>query len=492
MADPTVKLLESDHSKWIFPLRTPLVFAAADPNMLRAHIRKILDAGQPEAFVPGHIAYSRKDPHHLRRVQVLDPIATFFLYDFVQTHRDAFPRPTLDGRDVFGHFFESKKFVSGFSEYHRFRRRKYELIANYGHFAQVDVFNCFNSFYHHDVTSFVAERVSLPAGEEIGQFLRELNLGVSIACFPQGLYPAKVLGSAYLSLVETSRKLKAPGLARFLDDIVLAAKTSREVDDCILELQYLLDKHHLSLNDSKTTVGEEGQRFQERKLDRIKRQLLEKREAVKPGYDSDADEDDENDDEGLTDSERSYLVDLISEHNVAQEDIELALGLMGDDEEGFNLLTHLVLDSAPHLLRDFHRFVSDYTGSEDVLWNSINDTLSAERILPEHDLFWIARILISQFQFDQSVADALLEIYQRANGSAVVRAAILETEYLDHGFADLKIEAIRSEGTLLLAAAGMVGLASFNKAKRNQIFKYVARNSPHLAMLVQVAGTLRG
>src|SRR5262249_51080 len=157
-----------------------------------------------------------------------------------------------------------------FAEYHAFRRRKYELVSEHGFFAQLDVFNCFNSFYHHEVTSFVTEKTTQALGSAFGQFLRELNAGVSVACFPPGLYPPKVIGNAYLSFIENSRKLKAHGVARFLDDVVLAGPSRRDVEDNILELQYLLDKHHLSLNDSKTFVGEKGQRFQERKLDRMK------------------------------------------------------------------------------------------------------------------------------------------------------------------------------------------------------------------------------
>lgn len=490
MSDQVAPFLQADHRRWIFPLRTPLAFAECNANALREHVRlRILDGKQPDGFVAGQLAYSRKDQHHLRRVLVLDPFATFFLYDFVYTNRKAFPRSPKNDRQVFGHSFHKGQPVDAFAEYHAFRRRKYELISRYGYFAHVDVFNCFNSFYHHDLATFVTEKTSLEGGEQFGQFLRELNAGVSVACFPQGLYPAKVIGNAYLSFVNESRKLKVPGLARFLDDIVLATESRADLDEQVLELQYLLDQHHLALNDSKTVVGEKGMRFQERKLDRIKRDLLKKRESAKLDYDDDVDEDD---DAGLTDDERNYLVSLIRKPNVAQEDIELAMTLLRNESEGLSLVVDPVIDKAPHLLRGLHRFIELNNGDDECLWPAIERRLKASGTLPEHDLFWYARILIDYFQFDQNVADMLIRIYEQPNASVVVKAAILETEYLEHGFADLKQAALRSDGTLLIVSAAMVGLAKLDKAKRNHLFKYVARLGPHAAILMKIAGSMTG
>jgi hypothetical protein len=489
MTDPVTLFLAADQRKWIFPLRTPVVFAQTDPKALRDHIAlKLLDPKQPDGFVTGQLAYSRKDVHHLRRVLVLDPFATFFLYDFVYTNRKSFAKPARSARRIYGHSFHKGQPVDAFAEYHAFRRKKYELISEHGFFAQLDVFNCFNSFYHHDVTSFVTSRTTNSSGEHFGQFLRELNAGVSVACFPQGLYPAKVLGNAYLSFIEESRKLKARGITRFLDDIVIADPSEREVHDNVLELQYVLDKHHLSLNDSKTIVGKKGRRFQEQKLDRIKRDLLTKRDSKMLEYDGDDDADDSED--GLNERERDYLFSLIREPNVAQEDVELALSMLREEPDALALLVDPVLDKAPHLLRSFHRFLAFAKDPDAALWPALTSRLKSDRAFPEHDLFWYARILIDHFDFDQGTADMLLRIYEHPNASVVVRAAVLETEDLKHGFADLKETALRGEGTLLVAAAGMVGLAKQDKAKRNHTFKYVARHGAHAAALMNIAGKM--
>jgi hypothetical protein len=488
MIDPVTQLIEADHRRWIFPLRTPLVFAQTDVKALRDHIAlQILEDKQPDGFVAGHLAYSRKDVHHLRRVFVLDPFSIFFLYDFVHANRKSFPKPRHSDRFVFGHCFHKGQPVDAFAEYHEFRRKKYELISKHGYFAQLDVFNCFNSFYHHDLISFVTRKTSTEKGEQFSQFLRELNAGVSVACFPQGLYPAKVIGNAYLSLVEESRKLRVPGMARFLDDIVLAGTSTREIAEQTLELQYILDKHHLALNDAKTIVGDKALRFQEKKLDVIKRALVEKREARKLRYDETDDEYEAGD---LSDNERNYLTSLIQKPNVAQEDIELALTLLRDDPNAVGMLIDPVLDNAPHLLRGLHRFIEVSGDEEGHIWTAIESRIRSGRNFPEHDLFWYARLLIDYYAFDQDIADVLLRIYEHPSASTVVKAAILETEYLEHGFADLKEAAVRAEGTLLIAASAMVGLTKLDKAKRNHIYKYVARQGAHAAVLMRIAGKM--
>lgn len=372
MNDPVVSFLETDQRRWIFPLRSPAVFIRRDPQAIRDYISKLNDPKHPERFLAAHLAYSRKDAHHLRRVLVLDPFATCFLYDFVHSHQSSFAQPTHVPRQAYGHSFRQGQPVDALAEYHAFRKRKYELIVGRGFFAQLDIFNCFNSFYHHDLTHFITTKTSPDSGDRFGAFLRELNSGTSVACFPQGLYPAKVIGNAYLSFIEQSPQLKEVMVARFLDDIVIAGTSPKSVDDSILNLQYILDHHHLALNDSKTLVGEKGQRFQERKLDRIKRALLSKRESTKRGYDDDAAEP-----VGLTQKERDYLTALIRRRNVAQEDIELSLSLLVNDQDALSLVVAPVLDNAPHLLREFHRFLTLADDPSGCLWPALESRLKS-------------------------------------------------------------------------------------------------------------------
>jgi hypothetical protein len=81
----------------------------------------------------------------------------------------------------------------------------------------------------------------------------------------------------------------------------------------------------------------------------------------------------------------------------------------------------------------------------------------------------------------------LLEIFVRPEATPLVKAAILESRPLDHGFADLKERELRNAGDLLILSAAMLGLAGLEKGRRNQLFKYASRQGAHAAMLSSIA-----
>ncbi len=378
--------------------------------------------------------------------------------------------------------------MKSFSDYHAFRRRKYEVAKNAGATCQADVFNCFNSFYHHRVQQFVSERVGEAEGERFGQYLRELNEGDSIACFPQGYYPAKALGNTYLGFLDTTRKITAPTTIRYLDDIVISGPNEHACRQHLLELQYVLDDHHLSLNDAKTQLhsGEIGEHT--KPLDMIKKRLLEKREETS-SYDGDeeSEEAEEVEADKLTEEEVEYLTDLVQRQNVAQEDIELALSLMEDHDGALEYLTDPIFESAPHLLRELHRFIGSNGDDDGVVREAIDSRLNGPDQPSEYDIFWMVRILLDHFDFDQDVADLIHRASKLEHATPLVRAAILESNELEHGFDDMKAGVLRNGGSLLEVSAALYGFRSVALAKRNQKYKYVKGHGSHFAVLGFIA-----
>src|SRR5262249_51277522 len=159
----------------------------------------------------------------------------------------------------------------------------------------------------------------------------------------------------------------------FLDDIVIYCADARALDDQLIALQHVLDQRHLSLNDAKTIIGDRPIHFREPDLDDMRRTLVRKRELMKVGYD-DEDDDETEDEEGLTEPEREYLVAQVQRPNVAQEDIELALSLMRHEDDALELLLVPVLDLAPHLLRGLHRFIG-VAGATDGVWHAVRERI---------------------------------------------------------------------------------------------------------------------
>ena len=484
-----VDFARQDQGRAIFPLRASFEFLPSGAKDIRDYLQNtVLDKNQTEGFSTATVAYARKDPQHLRRVLVLDPVSSFFIYNFVMRNCAAFQLQKTGKRRYFGHSFSGSQPVDAFAQYHDFRKRKYKLKALSHCFAKIDVFNCFNSFYHHNIVTWLISKTSAAEGETFGQFLREINGGDSVGCFPQGLYPAKALGNAYLSFVEKSQELKSRNIIRFLDDIFLFSGSRRDLAGDLVTVQHLLDNHHLVLNDSKTLLGERGTTFDEHHLDDIKKDLVQKREKVSRDYDEDEEEEEDSDDQ-LSEEELEYLMDLIAGNNVAQEDVELALSLLRHHPPALDPILKQVTSSTPHLLRELHRFIGK---SEDdgEIWSAITAQIRKGSALDEHALFWYAKIVIDYFDFDQVTADQLITIYHHPRATTPVKALILETSYLDHGFADLKEAVLRSNPGPICMASVLLGLKDLEKGKRNQIFKYVKRQGAMLEVLAKIAAKI--
>lgn len=486
-----LQFVDSDRTKTLFPLETPAAFIKHGEEQIREFLDSdVFDKDSADGFQKATVDYVLKDDQHKRRVLVLDPLATFFLYDLVWRNRSSLSVPRSGDRRFYGFGFDSKqKRIDGFRDYHSFRRSRYSLKGEHQYQLRVDIFNCFNSFYHHKLASDFRTRVpNADDGDRLGQFLREINSGDSIWCFPQGLYPAKVIGNQYLRFLEESRKISAKYSLRFLDDVYLYSDSKARLYRDLLNIQEVLGAHYLALNDRKTMLSSSNEAFGQVRIDDIKKELLHKREKLGGSYDEDDEEVEKK--ELLTEVQETYLLELIEDRNAASEDIELGLALLRDSSPAFKVLIPRVLKRSPYLLRELHRAAAG-NGFDDesveLLWAEMGTRLKRKDDLTSHELFWFVRLLVDRLEFDRDVAERLLEIAESPHATPVVRAAVLEHESLDHGFAEFKERTLNEASLGIVTHAVLYGLRNMEKARRNQSFKYVGRAGPHWRLMTQIA-----
>ncbi len=129
------------------------------------------------------------------------------------------------------------------------------LDKSYAHSISFDVASYFNSIYHHDLVHWF-ERIGASSEDvgALGSFLREISSGRSIDCLPQGLYPGKMMGSAFLEFVQQSGRLQSDVLIRFMDDFVLFANDKETLLSDFYYVQEALSAKGLSVNPSKTRL----------------------------------------------------------------------------------------------------------------------------------------------------------------------------------------------------------------------------------------------
>jgi len=429
-------------------------------------------------FLSAPVGYALKDKWHVRKLLVLDPFSTFYLYDFVFRNSAAFQKARAGVRSRFGYSFQGSDPLPPTPQYHDFRRRKYNLKGQYGYFAKVDIANCFNSLYHHKLTQWVENAISVPESIQFGRWLREINSGESVNCFPQGIHPAKTIGNFYLSFIESSGELRSAAIIRFLDDVYLFSESLAGLEHDVIVLQQILGSHALYLNSAKTQFGSRQSDFDEHKLDSIKKRLLKKREQTASGGEEEEEEIE------LEDEESEYLKSLIKNPSIPEEDVELALSLLRKDEASFSELAQLVFGTYPHLVKSLYRYLGDVATGTEVLG------MLAKRLgqpsVPEFELFWITRMLIDRFRFTRYTAELLMTAVTHASATSLVKAAVVEMEANDHGLEDVKTRLLRDSPGNIVGMSALAGLRAMPKSKRNYISGYAANAGDYMNTLAEI------
>ena len=474
-----------DRRRSLFPLDSTAILLKGGEKEIRDYVyNSIFNQGKPSAgFLPGVVSFANKDKYHLRKVYILDPLASFYLYDFVLRNALSFQKQASSKRQFFGYSFQGNSIVNAFNDYHQFRRKKYDLKKNYKYYVRADISNCFSSFYHHDIVSHLSHIVSGPESIQFGQYLREIAGGRTIDCLPQGYFPAKAIGNKLLSFTEQSRALRSSAIIRFIDDYFLFSGRMSTLEQDILSLQHVLSDMSLQLNSAKTRLGSSEEDFEDRDLDPIKKRLVSKREKSRNIEYEEEDEED-NDETRLTEEEQEYLINILRNPMVPEEDIELALSLLSVDLDVFMTVVESVMTKYPHLIKTLYTKVAE-VDDKGKLWASIRSK-SKDKKATEFELFWLTRMILDHYDFDDRSATILHRIYAHQNTTEVVRAAILETEENGYGLEEIKRQTLRNCGASLEGVAAAVGLRKTEKARRNHAYKYAAKSGEQMALYIKV------
>ncbi|MDN4619290.1 RNA-directed DNA polymerase [Paenibacillus sp. PsM32] len=431
--------------------------------------------------------YALKDSKHFRQTFLLDPIAQIFLYDFVYRNREYFEQKNYSNRESFGYTFQGDAYPSQSKEYKRFSVRRDSLKSQYNYVGKIDISNFFNNIYHHDIVSYIARIINQTEAEKLGKFLREINEGRSTSCFPQGLFPVKVIGSSFLSFIEASREINCEYIIRFMDDIYLFSNKEETILNDIFYIQKLIGEKGLHLNEEKTEIIYRNEETNE-SIESIKVSLLQKRRLIINSY-SDSDDLDDREEEELTEQESIFLKEMLHEKNIEDEDIELILSLLTTTESETIELTRLVLYRSPQFIKNLYYNIkrSYMTLSEDII-DEFEIYLNKDYI-PEYSLFWITKILIDFTELNELIANILINVYKHSSITNVTKCLILELQENNYGFLELKKHVARGHAPELIISA-MTGLISHEKGNRNQIYKYVGKSNSMLRTITIALSTM--
>jgi hypothetical protein len=378
-----------------------------------------------------------KQGFHLRRTVKLDPVAELFIYDIIYRNRSLFRKDFNDNRRSFGYRFDQGKPISSSKSYGDFKSAVAHAKANYKFALKFDVATYFNSLYHHDIVKwFSGIGAHINDVEYLGQFLREANTGVSIDCLPQGIHPCKVIGAEFLKFIDNSIKLNCSLLLRFMDDFYLFSEEENALIDDFLTIQRLLGERGLSLNSTKTILGQVKELDVAKKVDEIKASLLKIRRTMfeTSGEISFLEEEYY---EKLTPEQIEYLLNLLKEPDIDESDAELVLAVLR--EHGTDVLSRMnvFLERFPSLSKSIYHF--------------------------------------SQYVDDK---ESLASLILNFNATLISRAKVLEIPEQRFGMIELREEHLRTGKSDWLAWAAAIGTRGATPISRNHILTYFSKASP--------------
>ena len=485
----TKNFFEVDFPGTLFPLKTNLLMIQFHHDAIKKYIEKILSddtADVGDSFLPQTRVHAAKPKNHLRRTIVLDPVASYFLYDIVLRNKAAFNNDIKVSRLSFGYQFDNENLIPVHKSYLEFSEKVKINQQKYGHSISFDIASYFNSIYHHDATNWFA---SLPAisgadSHAFGRFFREINAGRSVDFLPQGIYPAKMIGSSFLRFVDLSGQIKSAQLLRFMDDIYLFDNDEKTLLNDFYRIQELLGIKALNVNPTKTSVDTVDVSISDvasnikDELDKIVN--LDDLTAMHLGSGADNSEIDiaKNDEFDLVnDDQIMKLLELLIDPRADESDAEKILSILHAHAESITSYIPNLICRFPNIVKQLYKLAGQIL-DKDELAAKIIELVDSDAYLIEYQLFWIAVIAEDYLSTSKHFGKLILKLYERTAEHKIARAKILEIPNQTFGLKEIRDEILKTGTSDWLAWASAFGTRSLKKAERNHALKYFSKASP--------------
>jgi hypothetical protein len=368
--------------------------------------------------------------------------------------------------------------MSPSKSYDDFRKSVFNHHIMSEEFISCDISGYFNHVYHHDLIAWFA--AIKPEDESdiegFGKYLREINAGRSLDCLPQGLYPAKMIGSDFLRFIEESSTIRAPRICRFMDDIVLLGNKENELLTDFDELQRLLGLKGLTINAKKTRFGGTPITGEvDEHLGEIKKGLLQlRRNIVIRDYDGGSETTYES--IPLEEGQIQFVIDSLDSDDLGEDDAELIMVVMRDHVSLIEGHLGRFAKRYPHLAKSF---LSLCRAAEDkeAIANIVLDVARDGTHIGESQLFWFGSMLEEYLLDTSKASDIIHALYSHSSATEISKAKILEIGDNRYGLPEMREAFLREGRSDWLAWASAVGCRSMTKQARNYLLGYFSNGS---------------
>lgn len=466
-----------DYQEMLFPMETCRFIIDKSPELISQFIKDIEDNSKVEyCFLAQESVCASKAKQHIRRTKKLDPIAEYYMYEMAYKNKSVFRKSSNPIRENFGYRFTNGSHIKIHDSYTEFNDKKEELHREYEHFISFDVSSYFNSIYHHDLTNwFSGLNIDESEKQLFGRFMREINAGFSIDFMPHGIYPAKMIGSHFLSYIDHSSFIGSDHMIRFMDDFVIFSDSKDILRKDFENIQKLLGQKSLYINSNKSVLFSEHKVPIESEVEKIKSGIMGQI-AVSLG------------------SGMGYEVydDIVREFSPAEID---QLASLADNDEVTDNEASLILDCISQHIPDFYTYIPKFiyrfphlvkkvfykckdVSQHDELSVELEKLLDSRCFLNEYQLFWIAAITEEYLLKSKSAGAILAKLYEHKNSTTISKARVLEIPEQRFGMPQLRETHLRNGSSGWLAWASAVGMREDSKQNRTYLLSYFSKASP--------------
>ncbi|MGD1698694.1 reverse transcriptase domain-containing protein [Dapis sp. BLCC M229] len=482
MNNPVSDFILDDLKRTLFPLNLTEYIAKYAQSHLSDFINKIYSG--KENFNPQIRVYSDKPNRAVRRTLKLDPVAEWYIYDIAYKYRKKFRLLKNNNRCTYGYIFRDGKPVPGRESYQEFKKNYRNCRNKFQYSMELDIANYFNSIYHHDLENWFKNLIEDDKDTKIfGQFLRQINTGRSIDCLPQGIYPCKMI----LQYIDYNGGLRSKSYLRFMDDFALFDNDQSILYEDLYKMQILLGNKGLSINEAKLKLSSKPNSDDLEKIDDTKVELLKIRVNLLQDYD----EIDDDNQISLTPEQRDFILDILSNDPITEEDAELTLTLMGEQwEDVFDQILGIAFEY-PNLAKSCYNFFqsASFDARESVARVILQKVKSGEH-LTEYQLFWMAK-MCEDFLMETKVTGELLhQLYEHRSATDISRAKLLEIQSSKHGLPELRQPHLTNGSSTWLSWCAAIGSLAEVKAWRNHYLQYFKKASTINCLIGEVISGL--
>jgi hypothetical protein len=177
----------------------------------------------------------------------------------------------------------------------------------------------------------------------------------------------------------------------------------------------------------------------------------------------------------LSKEELDYIIDLLAQETLEEDDAELILAVMRDHATKAERKLEYIVQNFPNLVKSVFNFFSRVRDKEFIADLLLKSLKSKE--LQEYQLFWFGHILEAYLMKSTKASSLINALYNHPNSTIISKAKILEIGDRRFGLPEIREPLLTSGQSDWLSWAAAVGERNQKPATRNHRLGYFAKAS---------------